>query len=56
MIILEIKNPDITKNTSTPIKPPGIAWGKAWYIRTTDMAMALNPSISLRYVIGLLGD
>jgi hypothetical protein len=29
IIIDEMRNPDIIKNTSTPINPPGIYLGKA---------------------------
>jgi hypothetical protein len=29
MIIEEIRKPDMTKNTSTPTNPPGIAFGNA---------------------------
>jgi hypothetical protein len=29
MIMPDIKNPDITKNISTPTKPPGKSEGKA---------------------------
>ena len=29
MMIPEIKNPEMTKKTSTPTKPPGMASGKA---------------------------
>jgi hypothetical protein len=49
IIIDDIRNPEIIKNTSTPIKPPGIAFGKAWNIKTDIIAMALKPSISDRY-------
>jgi len=50
MMICVIRNPDITKNISTPIKPPGKVEGKEWDINTDIIAMALIPSISvLRY-------
>jgi len=29
IIIDEIRNPEIIKNTSTPINPPGMAYGNA---------------------------
>jgi hypothetical protein len=47
-MIPEIKKPEITKKTSTPIKPPGRSSGKAWNMTTTNTASALNPSISGR--------
>ena len=46
---LVIKNPDITKNTSTPINPPVRDSGYAWKITTKVIANALNPSISGLY-------
>ena len=44
----EIKNHEITKNISTPIKPPGNLFGKAWYKTTAKHAIARKPSISAR--------
>ena len=44
-----IRKPEITKNTSTPMKPPGMAFGKAWKCRTSITAMARRPSTSGRY-------
>ena len=44
----EIKNPEITKNISTPINPPGKWSGKAWYKTTAKHAIARKPSISAR--------
>jgi hypothetical protein len=43
-----MRNPDIIKNTSTPINPPGIYLGKAWNMTTDIIAIALKPSISGR--------
>ena len=50
-MIVEMRKPDITKNTSTPTKPDlKMLSGKAWK-RTTEMtAMARSPSISGRYL------
>jgi len=45
-IILEIKNPEITKNMSTPMNPPGSFPGKAWNATTEIIATARKPSIS----------
>lgn len=36
----------MTKNKSTPTKPPGKYSGKAWKITTDTIAIVLNPSIS----------
>jgi hypothetical protein len=36
------------KNTSTPINPPGMAYGNAWNTTTDIIAIALRPSISGR--------
>src|SRR4029453_4423493 len=44
-----MRKPENTKNTSTPMKPPGRAFGKAWKFITSITAMALRPSISGRY-------
>lgn len=50
-MMVEIRNPDITKKTSTPTKPDlKMLSGKAWK-RTTEMtAIARRPSISGRYL------
>ena len=50
-MMVEMRKPDITKNTSTPTKPDlKMLSGKAWK-RTTEMtAMARRPSISGRYL------
>ena len=50
-MMVEIRNPEITKKTSTPTKPDlKMLSGKAWK-RTTEMtAMARSPSISGRYL------
>jgi len=47
----EIKYPEITKNTSTPINPPVSNYGYAWNMTTMDIAIVLNPSISGRYSV-----
>ena len=39
-----MRKPEMTKKTSTPIKPPGMTWGNAWYINTEIIATALSPS------------
>ncbi len=49
MMIPEMRYPEMTKKTSTPMKPPGINSGKPWKIKTIPMAMVLSPSISARY-------
>ena len=48
---VEIRNPEMTKKTSTPTNPDlKMLSGKAWK-RTTEMtAMARSPSISGRYL------
>src|SRR5699024_323485 len=43
IIELVIRNPDITKNTSTP---PETRLNHIWYIATSKAATNLNPSIS----------
>ena len=43
-----IKNPEMTKNTSTPMKPPRILDGNAWYPTTSSTATARKPSMSGR--------
>ena len=50
-MMVEMRNPDITKKTSTPTKPDlKMLSGKAWK-RTTEMtAIARSPSISGRYL------
>ena len=50
-MMVEMRNPEMTKNTSTPTKPDlKTLSGKAWK-RTTEMtAMARSPSISGRYL------
>lgn len=45
-IIDVIKKPDITKNTSTPAKPPGAYCGEKWKTTTDKTAKALRPFIS----------
>ena len=42
-----IRNPEITKNMSTPVKPPGNIT-PAWKSKTPTTAIARNPSISGR--------
>jgi hypothetical protein len=41
-----IRNPEITKKTSTPMKPPVTPGKPAWKQATESMATALRPSIS----------
>ena len=50
-MMVEMRNPDMTKKTSTPTKPDlKMLSGKAWK-RTTEMtAIARKPSISGRYL------
>ena len=50
-MMVEMRNPEITKKTSTPTKPDlKMLSGKAWK-RTTEMtAIARKPSISGRYL------
>ena len=49
-MIVQMRKPDMTKNTSTPQNDPKTLSGKAWK-RTTDMtAMARSPSMSGRYL------
>ena len=48
-MISVIKNPEITKNISTPMNPPVIKLGHAWKIITKLTAIALIPSISGPY-------
>ena len=50
-MMVEIRNPEMTKKKSTPTKPDlKMLSGKAWK-RTTEMtAMARRPSISGRYL------
>jgi hypothetical protein len=47
-MICEIKYPDMTKKTSTPMNPPDKVSGKAWYMITKVTAIVLKPSISGR--------
>src|SRR4029079_9989018 len=49
MMMPAIVKPEIRKNTSTPMKPPGMASGKAWKFRTSITALARRPSTSGRY-------
>jgi hypothetical protein len=44
-----IRNPEITKKTSTPTKPPGIQRKPRWNSTTATTATARRPSISARY-------
>ncbi len=43
-----IRNPDSTKNTSTPMKPPETTPNLAWYTSTSNTAIERRPSISGR--------
>ena len=50
-MMVEMRKPDITKNTSTPTKPDlNMLSGKAWKSTTEMTAMARRPSISGRYL------
>lgn len=49
-----IKNPEITKKTSTPANPPLRFSGDKWKMITAMTAKALNPSISGLYFILLI--
>ena len=49
--MVDIRNPDMTKKTSTPTKPDlKMLSGKAWKSTTEMTAMARRPSISGRYL------
>ena len=51
LIIMDvIRNPEITKKTSTPIKPPCIQDKFKWNRMTDKTDIALRPSISGRYL------
>jgi hypothetical protein len=41
-----IRNPEITKNISTPMNPPDSQLSFMWKVNTESIAMALSPSIS----------
>jgi hypothetical protein len=47
----DIKYPEITKNTSTPINPPVNNYGYAWNMTTIVIAIVLSPSISGQYSV-----
>lgn len=53
-IIPVIKYPEITKKTSTPTKPPLNMELLRWYAKTRKTATALNPSISVLYLIAII--
>jgi hypothetical protein len=46
-MIREIRNPETTKKTSTPAKPPGSQARSAWKATTLTTASARNPLISI---------
>src|SRR5690349_16458367 len=48
-MIVVIRKPEMTKKTSTPVKPPGRRLGKAWNASTEHTATARRPSMSARY-------
>src|SRR3982751_2047902 len=52
-MIPEIRKPEITKKTSTPINPPGNTRGKAWNMMTDKIESARSPSMSARYPAGV---
>ena len=45
MMMPEMRKPDMTNKTSTPMKPPVMNSGKAWKITTVKIAMVRRPSI-----------
>ena len=50
-MIVEMRNPEMTKKMSTPAKPDlKMLSGKAWKRTTERTAMARSPSISGRYL------
>ena len=50
-MMVEIRKPEMTKNTSTPTKPDlKMLSGKAWKSTTEMTAMARSPSMSGRYL------
>jgi len=50
-MMVEMRNPEMTKKTSTPTKPDlKMLSGKAWKRTTEITAMARSPSISGRYL------
>ena len=50
-MMVEMRKPDITKNTSTPTKPDlKMLSGNAWKRTTEITAMARSPSMSGRYL------
>ena len=44
-----IRKPESTKNTSTPINPPGRKLNPAWFNITSRTAIDLRPSMSYLY-------
>ena len=46
-----IRKPDSTKNTSTPMNPPGTMPNLAWYTSTSSTATERSPSMSGRKVV-----
>src|SRR5881397_2114751 len=50
-----IRNPEMTKKTSTPMKPPETP-RCAWNSRTRPTAIVRSPSMSVRYFIFDQGD
>jgi len=50
-MMVEMRNPEMTKKTSTPTNPDlKMLSGKAWKSTTEMTAMARSPSISGRYL------
>ncbi len=47
-MIVVIKKPEMTKNTSTPPKPPVTPKPPTWYSKTARTAIALSPSMAGR--------
>src|SRR6188768_3474206 len=50
-----IRYPEMTKNTSTPTKPPASPGTPAWASTTRPMASARSPSMSSRRAAGSAG-
>ena len=48
MMMPEMRYPEMTKKTSTPMKPPVMKSGKPWKMSTMAMAIVLRPSMSAR--------
>ncbi len=49
-----MRKPEMTKNTSTPVKPPRRRFGERWKATTDRTATALKPSMSGRYAVSVI--